>query len=122
MGADGHWLLLRVEEWERQYPDIPPEDCGLVKVVVLGVHAVAAYSDTNGINDMEYGKQSLASELRGSLSSLKYWQGKDCAFEAAKYQQAIDRIKQHADLAYSQRCLEAAEWFLAKAEDHQVWT
>ena len=51
MGADGHWLLMKREDWERRYPGIRPEEFDIWEVTVLGVDAICRYWDTEGKGD-----------------------------------------------------------------------
>lgn len=46
MGADGHWMLMRVADWTAKYPDVKPLDCGFGLTTVLGTPVVCQYWDS----------------------------------------------------------------------------
>lgn len=126
MGADGHWYLVRQEEWP--FPDIDPADCHVGKDLVLGIAVLHAYWDTEGRDWMEYGAQADAVHaewLEGILS--QYAKSDDLPYlkkHHPKKEVEKELTKIHADpnFAHSKCCLAAARWFRENAEDHTVWT
>ena len=130
MGADGHWYLLKRVDWP--YEDVLPSEIGISHVFVLGVDALAAYRDTEDRDDMEDGAQQEAEtliRLRFEADMVRTY-GANGVYETqytgvmvlADIERRIAEAEASPTLAHSQRCKEAAKWFLEHAEDHTVWT
>jgi hypothetical protein len=133
MGADGHWYLVRFSDFAEKFPDLNAQDVGLWRVIVLGVEALSAYQDTNGRNDMEYGKGiSELAELRHLQYRLEHGKRERDDFkspfrpltekERAEAEARIAALEGSPDRQLWARLQEARDWFTKNAEDHCVWT
>lgn len=141
MGADGHHMMMRREDWDKDFSDVKPEDCGIYPATILGIKALSVYWDTEGRDFGDYGKQGLAENLEGQEKQRQaiqdggtdgvlvvsryggpYGSSRDVTLRLDDTEKRIATIEANPDLPYSKRCKEAADWFLANAEDRVVWT
>lgn len=53
MGADGHYLMVREQDFRQEFPDVEPSELGLMARSVLGTSALTAYYDTEGRDDLD---------------------------------------------------------------------
>ena len=151
MGADGHWLLMKREDWDAQYPDLDPNECELGTSTVLGVPAVCKYWDTDGKGDSLYTplyevvcryEQSLKTARENAGKVTRYYKPKHAVgngtpvgsvgvfgSQAREYKIDMDALgaeiaekKATREYGRSKLFCEAVAWFKANAEDHEVWT
>jgi hypothetical protein len=132
MGADGTWQLLRREGWERNFPDVKPEDCGFGITKVLGIPVICRYRDTEGRDDLEWGKQCLAERVEQLEARLARLEEEGLEVRKVPISGRVDRktdlmnaiaeCEAKSEYPYSRRCLEAVRWFEANCEEHTVWT
>jgi hypothetical protein len=138
VGADGHWLVIRREEFQAAFPDVKPEDIGIYPVTVLGVEALAGYHDTNGIDFADHANLGLVNRALRSRDRIDIVrrEGMNGAYEraaqsfpsfAARIVEAdevadLARIEAEPDYPAQLRKYEALRWFQKNAEDHCVWT
>uniref|UniRef100_A0A6M3LJ15 Uncharacterized protein n=1 Tax=viral metagenome TaxID=1070528 RepID=A0A6M3LJ15_9ZZZZ len=136
MGADGHFQAVRKSDWDETFADVKPGDCGLTTTEFLGLLIVYGYWDTEGLGWREYGKQGLAVAVRSCKERITLIKenGTDGIYERksrfmnfrplklADEEARLAKLLADPNLAYSQRCNEAANWFEGHAQDICVWT
>lgn len=137
MGADGHWYLMRRTRFDTVFPDVDPTTCGIWPVTILGVEALGSYADTDGRDDMERAPTGLVDERR----HLTYWlekvrrDGTNGVLSVARTKWTpaqvwreseivaqLAAVEANPDLPKQERIAEVQKWFIANAEDHEVWT
>lgn len=124
MGADGHWLLMKREDWK--FPEIKPEDCGIQLVTVLGVEVLAYYWDTDGREDSVFSPMDYLERVESRERQLANQQsGRDVGHIQTYLEQDIEVAVKVCGADWrerGERAREAHYWFTANAEDHTVWT
>lgn len=131
MGADGHLLIVKREEWDKDFFDVDPESLGLWSDVFLGIPVLFSYNDTDGRDNMAYGEHLLSESVRDNYERANYIRNeyggsyKDFRGQVVTSEQLEKEAKENSEKVeyqYSLRCLEAADWFYAESENHMIWT
>lgn len=137
MGADGHWYLMRHDEFADAFPDVDPLAIGLSAVTVLGVKALAGYEDTEGRDLWDESKTHLVWEhfvTAGQIERVRRegtdgvlrvpagsWSPPQTLIESDLVA-TLARIEADPEYPRQRRIDEAQRWFQKHAEDHMVWT
>lgn len=137
MSFEGKLYVMPLAEWHDAFPELPPEDCGLRRGVVLGTPAVcfyhgAGYGDGEGEGDdfdaFDLARQhdyllSMLEQIRtqgidGVLKRVHIWQSDVCM---ADVEAALREVEADPNFARSRQCLDAFNRFLKIAESHVLW-
>ena len=130
--AEGNYYLMRREEFAAKFPDVPLEDAGIGNMTVLGIEAVGTYVDSE-CSDGDEPKTELADSLCGSMAWLKavrergtngklvipasrFYPREECTYHESELLAEVAEIEANPELAHSQCCREAHDWFMQNAE------
>jgi len=136
MMAEGNYYLMRREEFAAKFPDVPANDVGISNITVLGIEAVGTYVDAerDDWRETKYDlaewlttKQSLLERVREYGVDGELVQSKSAYFPERIWRESellaeIADIEANPELAHSQRCSEAHDWFMKNAEKLYCWT
>jgi hypothetical protein len=105
VGADGHIIIAKREDWDKANPGVPPSDIGLYTGTVLGVEACWGYWGDN-LFEPNYGEEYIGTRYKRVQDPEGKWTW-DC-YELTPAE--VEAAKK------------ALEWFEGNHEQHEVWT